>query len=249
MPASSPSPPQETSNRCRAILNLGKQLAAELDDERNTLARWMAHYISRLIIEAEEDQSEQGVAKRALAAETILRLWKQCSHFPDGHRPLEDFEPVLRTMNSLDPESPRQRYDRIWSPRSAKGSADESESQRWLRAAASVDNVAVILIRAFLRQAVHNANDKSREWVRLADEASIGQDELASIVRIFLDGNGGREVPDADDKSRERTQQDIEKLEAFARAAANLAQALREQLADGTFPKMEIPSDLDDGGI
>jgi len=246
MPASSPCPPQASSSHCKAILDLGKLLAAELDDQHDTLARWMAHHFARLIVEAEEDRSDRQAERRAAAAEAILRLWEHCSLLPDGHRPFEDLEPAIRTMESLDPRASEPRYAEIWSPRQATGSGGESEAQKWLQAAISVDHAARTLLRVFLRQAAHTATDKSREWVRLAAEAGVGEEQLLPIVRFIVGRTGEDKEPDIEEENRKLALGEIEQLEAFAKTATTVAQALREQLTSGELSKLVMPGGLDD---
>ena len=106
------------------VLDLGRALVEELglDPGVDTLSRWMAHYIAELIEDAETAKVENRPAKLAKCADAIIGLWERRHRLPNGKRPFEDLEPILRALESLDPADDTPRYFR--SPREA---ADETE--------------------------------------------------------------------------------------------------------------------------
>ena len=70
----------------------------------------MAHYIANLVTKTEKSAGdEKSVTERECFA-AILALWKQRSELPDGSRPFEVLEPVMRAIESLDPENDIPRY-------------------------------------------------------------------------------------------------------------------------------------------
>jgi hypothetical protein len=109
-----------------AVLALGKKLVAELglDQSVDTLSRWMAHYIAELMHAAEtaEDAKRQELTSRCCVA--ILDLWRHRRELPDGKRPFEDIEPILRALQSLDPEDTTPRYFRSARPNQAETEQD-----------------------------------------------------------------------------------------------------------------------------
>src|SRR5680860_1410314 len=104
--------PMVVSTGYDAILQLGKKLVDEfdLDTSTDTLGRWMAHYIAELILDAETAASEERIKKKLRCAKAILEFWKHRRDFPDGKRPFEDVEQILRILESLDPKCDTPRY-------------------------------------------------------------------------------------------------------------------------------------------
>src|ERR1035437_5611721 len=137
--------PTVVSLRSEALLALGKRIVEELgpDQEVDTLARWMAHYIAELIQAAEAATSEARPARMAECAAAILDLWKHRSHVPHDRRPFEDLEPILNALQSLDPASDRRRYY-YQTLQEADEGEDRSEVQQWLRIVDQLDDSAKI---------------------------------------------------------------------------------------------------------
>ena len=108
----------------KGVLDLGRALVQELglDPGVDTLSRWMAHYIAELIKAVETAAVEDRPAKLTKCADTILNLWERRNLLPNGKRPFEDLEPILRTLESLDPTDDTPRYFRA-----ARIAADKSE--------------------------------------------------------------------------------------------------------------------------
>jgi hypothetical protein len=95
-----------------AVIALGKRLVEELElgDSVDTLGRWMAHYIAELIVKVEAARSEERDKLSSCCAAAILDLWRHRSVLPNGKRPFEEIEPILRAIQSLDPEDDIPRY-------------------------------------------------------------------------------------------------------------------------------------------
>src|SRR6266849_7479724 len=104
----------DQSQRSDAILQLGEKLVEELGLTQavDTLGRWMAHYVAELISESEKGSSSERKQKQAVAAQMILQLWQHRAEFPNGSRPLREFDSVLGVLQSLDLSNPCHRYFR-----------------------------------------------------------------------------------------------------------------------------------------
>lgn len=101
-----------TSVRSDPVLQLGKKIVDELglDQSVDTLSRWMAHYIAELIHSAETADTEDRSEKLSRCASAILDLWEHRSELPNGKRPFEDVEPILRALQSLDLGCPKRGF-------------------------------------------------------------------------------------------------------------------------------------------
>ena len=221
-----------------AVIALGKKLVAELelDQSVDTLSRWMAHYIAELMHAAEtaEDAMRQELMSRCCA--TILDLWRHRSELPDGKHPFEDIEPILRALESLDPNQSTPRY--FASARNgSRGNGEESASKNWLDLADELDYSARILIRYCLTHAAETALDKSQEWIALAEAVGADEGIDVPVVRFIANETELLNSSTADEAVREEIEGRLKRLDAFVAAANVLADELRRHLQPLTGPE------------
>jgi len=212
-----------------AVIVLGKKLVEELElgNSVDTLSRWMAHYIAELITKVEAARPEERDELSSRCAAAILDLWRHRSVLPNGKRPFEEIEPILRALQSLDPEDDTPRYFRSVRPYPER-TAEEAEVQKWLDLANHFDRTARMLIRDCLGQAAAVALDKAIEWVRRAEAAGAAEGIESSVIRIMSAEVSLVEA--VTDKEREKLEKRVERLELFMAEASKLAVSLRDQL-------------------
>jgi hypothetical protein len=219
------------STQYKAILNLGKKLVDEFgpDQRVDTLSRWMAHYIAELIDDAENAAPEDKPFKEERCAAAILDLWRHRAELPDGTRPFEDFEPIFRTIASLDPGDETSWYFAVQRAAAADVEPD-TKAGEWLKHASGIDSTAKELIRHCLARAAQSAYDQTEEWVILAEEAGLGNEfDVRGLRLLIVEASSG----EAELKNAEGTQIEkrIERLEAFQELASGLAADLRRRIA------------------
>lgn len=175
-------------------------------------------------------------AKLAKCADAILDLWERRHQLPNGKRPFEDLEPILRALESPDPTDDTPRYFR-----SARMAADETEqnaeTRKWLELADGLDYSARILIRYCLTQAAQTALDKSKKWVVFAEAAGLEDGIDLPVIRIITDESDLLKASDPDDIARRRLEDRIKRLDGFRKMADSLASDLRRQLKQAHAPK------------
>lgn len=230
MHGSSFSGPTAVSARCEATLELGRRLTKEIELDlgrsADTLGLWMAHYIAELIQGAEKASLEERAAKMQACSEAILSLWKHRHELPNGKRPFEELEPILRALESLDPDDSTPRYFR--SARAAADKADkEDEMESWLELVDELDYSARALIGYCLGQAAQTAINKSEEWVALAESAGADDEVELSVVRFMVDEKDLLRKPDPNEVVRKQLQARIDRLESFTKMAEALASDLK----------------------
>jgi hypothetical protein len=204
------------------------------DQEVDTLARWMAHYIAELIQAADAATGEARAAKMTECAGAILDLWKHRSHLPHGNRPFRDLEPILTALESLSLVSERHRY--YYQPlREANESEERPEVRRWLQIVDQLDDSAKILIRYCLARASESARDKSKSWVALAEAAGLEDGPELPVIRFVKSEADLLESLELDNSDRKRIEDRIARLERFRTTSDILLADLRERLdaADG----------------
>ena len=224
IPKFSSSEPTVKPIRSDSVLALGKKLVDELglDQSVDTLGRWMAHYIAEKIEAAEAATGEVRNRKMTECSDTILKLWAHRSELPNGKRPFEEFEPIFRVLQSLDPDDTTPRYFRQVGLAVDQDEEDDSTKQ-WLRLASGIDDTARALIRYCLAIAAQEAVEKSREWVALAEAISEEKNFDIRTVRSITD-----------DSERAKIENILKRLEAFTDFSRTLSLHLREQLAQTT---------------
>jgi hypothetical protein len=211
-------------------MNLGKALVKELklDPGVDTIARWMAHYIAEQIEIAEHSSEIEKKEAEERCFETILKLWNHRSAFPRGSRPFENFEPILRALERLDPENDRHYF---FEDRDDTSESVPEELNKWLDVAKGIDEAARIWLKYVFKQATLAATDESTiEW--LENSAKLQEEDHFSV--IFRDLHSDTEVwedgEEAHEIERKRISSYITKLEAFAELNQLLLDEYKQEL-------------------
>ncbi|MCK5240859.1 hypothetical protein KAR34_00275 [bacterium] len=187
----------EKSKRYKEVLALGRLLVKELDLEKSvdTLGKWMAHHISELIIEAEEANGDEKSDIEDRCRGAILALWDHVSVFPRGHRPLDNIEPILATIQALDPQN--KAYFHISEAESLiKKSTLSDNAKEWLDMSMGIDYSARLLISLCLQKAANEINEKNQELLELV--RSLDADTPKTFVVRFMTDK--QEQSDAEQK-------------------------------------------------
>jgi hypothetical protein len=196
----------------------------------------MAHYLAELIEAAKTDSAEARPAKLEKCSDAILNLWKHRHELPDGKRPFEGMEPILRALESLDPENETPRYYKTLR-RAAHESENETEVQKWLGLADEFNYSARILIRYCLSQAAQSAVDKTKEWVALAEDAGLDDLDIP-IIRVII---AERDLVDTPEEALRKILEDrLKRLESFQTMTEGLMAHFRDQLAQLDAAKHKI---------
>jgi hypothetical protein len=213
------------------LLELGKRLVSELglDETADTLGRWMAHYLAELIHSAETATGEEQPAKLQTCCEAILSIWRHRRELPNGKRPFEEIEPILKALESLDPNNETPRYLLI-ARTPVKDTGQKVGAKNWLELANEVDYSAKILIRYCLSQAAKAPLDKSKEWLALAEAAELDNGVEVPVLHIIIDEKKLLEDPDPNEPTRKTLEYRIKRLEGLRKLADELVTALEKQL-------------------
>jgi hypothetical protein len=212
------------------ILTLGRKLVEQLglEDSTDTLGRWMAHHLADLITKAENASGSDKASAQKECFDAILAFWRHRSELPSGKRPFREMEPILRAVESLDPDDETPRYYRA--PRPQKGEvAETSDQENWLRIAEGLDYSAKVLIGYSLAEAADAALDKSKEWVKLAE--GIEDDGVPEIViRMVSSVADLNRAPDLDAPMRRLLADRVKRLKAFVGIAESVVETLAKRL-------------------
>lgn len=213
------------------VVALGRKLIEILNvEERDLLARWMAHDIAEKIKTAEEASGAAAAKARAACADAILRLWSHRAILPNGKRPFEDLEPVLRTLEALDPEQSRDFYRQFPAPTPGE--------DPWLTAARDVDRAARDMIAFCLDKAEAEAKAEGREWVALARASGEPAAPDIELIRMLIFGDERRRVQEGAHRRR-RIRGRLALISAWRKAAAKVSAELRENLAASETRRVE----------
>ncbi len=224
------------------IINLGKLFVQELklDPGSDTFSKWMAHYIAekmKLVEEAKSDEDKKEAEKECF--ETILALWKHRWLLPSSKRPLEEFEPILKTLELLNPELQESFfYHSLYHelPELEKDNPDLKEITDYTNMALQIDKAARIWIEFVLSQAALKAkNEKTDSF--LSNSINIHENDDARIIRIVLDSDPAIGLENYKDDNvqkkyqSEKLKKRIEELERFSKLNEVLLEKYRKDLA------------------
>jgi GNAT superfamily N-acetyltransferase len=109
-----------------------------LDDDTDTLGRWMCHHVSALIDRASGETTEAGrLAAQHEAVSTILALWEKRASLPGNAYPLARYKYLLQCLATTSPDAS------IWE--SNRQSPLIEASGQAFREVASIVNIALSL--------------------------------------------------------------------------------------------------------
>jgi hypothetical protein len=202
----------------------------------------MAHHLAQLIEEAEVATGPEQPAKRNQVRDAILTVWAHRHQLHSGTRPFSAFEPVMATLERLDPENKVPRYlnpSRV--PRSVSG--ETVETRQWLQLAEELDDAAKVLVDYCVTSAAQTALDQSEAWVELAAKAGIDEGFEFSLDRFLRDHSDLLHKPDPNERQRQILEDHLEKLELVLSNAVRLRDDIRSKLAASSPTSGEIGED------
>jgi hypothetical protein len=166
------------------VLALGEALVEQLKlkSDDDILGQWIAQYLSEKLT---EHKAAKGTAREALGAElvdTILKFWKHRAVFPRGQGPFENYEAVLRALESFDPD--RERYFSCAAADEVAAGA-RSASRQLIDVAKSLDSGTRALINFCFRYAAYASGKPPKAWIDAARVLDEGID--TKIVIRFVD--------------------------------------------------------------
>ncbi|MFZ4863975.1 hypothetical protein ACL9RF_17520 [Sphingobacterium sp. Mn56C] len=223
------------------VKNLGKLFVKELKLEPgvDTFSRWMAHYIAERMTAAEQALSEDKKEAEKECFETILALWKHRWLLPSRKRPLEEFEPILKTLERLNPEEQEPFFYHSLDHELSeleKGNPALKEITGYTNMALQIDKAARIWIEFVLNQAALKAkNEKTASF--LDNSINIQDNDDTKIVRVILDSDPtiGFENYNNDTVQKkyliEKLKKRIEELERFSKLNKILLEKYTKDLA------------------
>lgn len=221
----------EKSKHYNEVVALGRLLVKELGLEKSvdTLGRWMAHHISELIVEGDKTQGNDKSDGEDRCREAILALWNHIRVFPTGHRPLEKIEPLLATIQALDPENQAYFYQSE-AKSQIKQSTLSDQAKDLLELSLGIDYTARLLIVMCLKYAANEISEEKQDLLELA--ASLDADTPITVVIRTL----------ADEQKISENEQKAEDVRAAIKTLRNRRERLRAMVENSE----RLLSSLDD---
>ena len=182
----------------------------------------MAHYIAGLITESKKANAKDKRLIQEKCFDTILALWQHRNVMPDGKRPFEDLESIVRIIGSLNPDKKTIHYSH--SVRSSIVSDEESDETKTLfKIIEDIDYSARVMIVDCLAHASRSAIDKSKEWVKLAETAEISHAPAEMIIQFI--SSDGKQVG-----THHNMREKLKRFENFIEIANTFAANMRQQI-------------------
>lgn len=223
----------KSSTHSKAVLELGKRLVANLGLADDLLGQWLAHDISARMDAIENNPELATAAMRDECVKAILNLWEHRHALPEHLKPLQEIEPITKTLAALDVEhGDDYRYFRPILREAALDTADEP-MRHWLELAFSLDYSARVLIQHALQSAGTAAALEAKPWVEAALKAGLEVEPDRQTIDFLLEdlGSNHAELEEKTEIARKKTLRDkILRLESFAKLAEAAAGELREKL-------------------
>jgi hypothetical protein len=232
----------QSSTHSKAVLELGKRLVAKLGLADDLLGQWVAHDISARIDAIDNNPEQVTTAMRDECVKAILTLWEHRNTLPSHLRPLQEIEPISRTLAALDVErGDDYRYFRPTLKEAVLDTVDEP-MRHWLELAFSLDYSARVLIQHALQSAGTAAASQSQPWLEAALKAGVEAEPDRQTIDFLLERLSSDDA-DREEKTKMATQKALRdkilRLESFALLAETVAAELREKLETSPGPQNE----------
>jgi len=229
----------ETSEQSEKIIDLGKLLVKELGLEPSvdTLARWMAHYLAERIdyVEKLAVGPEKAEAEKE-CCDLILKIWEHRANMPRGRRPFESFEPILKVLESLDPDNNdpfMHRMSKHELTQLENTNPSYKDIKLYIESVVEIERVARVWMENLLNQAALKVSDeKTKAWLQTATKLSLPDDDIHS-VRIVLKNFNLLDDDDSDpsEQNADRLEKRILQLEKFAKLNEVMLKDYQDELA------------------
>jgi len=210
----------EPSKQLADVIALGKKIEQELgiEDDVDTLGRWMIHYIAELVDRAEKASGDQREAIHRECAEFIIKLWTHRSSLAVKRYPLESFDKVMAALIRLRDDRPYyfRGIDQEEKPDIS------NDVQHWLKIADEVDKIACDLVELCIEKATVCAAVDEKEWLNGALALSIKTDKHAEMVSALIKRYMGEEV-DPGEQEVIRNKEIHDRLKKFGECCLSLA--------------------------
>jgi hypothetical protein len=142
---------------------------------------------------------------------------------------LEEIDPILKVLESLDPGSLKLRY--FWADfQDLTEAPDTSNAKQWLNTVEELDITARVLIRHAICRAAAESTDDSTQWLKLAEAAGVNDGSDLAFVRIVFTDPGQVTEADVNDASRKIIEHRMSRLESFSAVVDLVKSDLRQQL-------------------
>jgi|GEM_PF-2291194 len=209
-------------NRSKAVVELGKSLAAQLNGRDDLLASWMAHYIAEKLEAAKRAPPKKRAVADDECAKAILQVWQHRNALPEGTRPFESLEPLLRTLASLRVDQAPYRH---FMPPPRNTTTEPTERDRLFQLAEGIDYTARLSIEWILQEAGEQAVATGRPWIKRMRAAGLAEGVEGPTID-FLD-------PERNAPNRARDLEQVERLKLFVELATELVKDIKKRAKAG----------------
>jgi hypothetical protein len=200
----------------------------------------MAHYLARLMTEAEAATGEEREALERRCFDAVLAVWKHRNCLPEGLRPFEPAERLLGIVEALDPDAPRPFYSTAamqWDDLDPPDRPTDAEADRF-DLVRKFDHAARMVIRHLLGSAVEDLPEDTREWVRRAQNAGAEGVDIATIRHLILASDSSATERVLHDGQIRKWQARLAELDRFMEVAENVRSDLECRLVQAERANM-----------
>jgi hypothetical protein len=184
-----------------------------------------------LIVQGEKTKGNDKSEVEDRCREAILALWKHISVFPREHRPLADIEPLLATIQALDPENQAYFYQSEAQSQIEQSTLSDG-AKKWLELSRGIDYSARLLIGMCLKNVAQEIAEEKRDLLELA--RSLDADTpITYVVRVLTD-----------EQEKSDEEQKVEVIREAIKTLRNRRERLRSMVEMSEFLAVSIEEDI-----
>jgi len=223
----------ENSETRQRVINLGKSLISEydLDKSTDTLLHWLIHYLAEKleILSNSEGKIKNDTEKQCV--DTILKIWSRRHFLPDGIRPFDKFDSVLRGLARLDNQSPYPYYNEFQQFSQDIPDDESTETKKWVNIAIKIDNAARTLVDESFKIAAEHARDKKTKDL-LDNAPNLSDDDIRVIRKFYSENKTQPNETELLELRRKKLKTKLDRIKAMANICNQYAKRIQSELEE-----------------
>jgi len=161
--------------------------------------------------------------------DVILKLWSNRAVLPNGLRPFENYEPILRGLARLEYKPPSFFYNEFSQFGHDINDDECAETNMWIANAIKIDEGARVLVKeSFDIAARYAKDDKTREFLK--NSPTYSDDDLRIIFKLYGDKKSKLNEDEILEKTREDLKSKLKSINSMKEVCVEYAQMIKLEL-------------------
>lgn len=148
------------------------------------MSRWLIHNIAEQMTLASNSEGQDKLDSEMRCVDVILKYWANRNSLPNGIRPFEEFDSILRGLARLDNQPTTPYYNQFHQFEIDINNNESSEAKKWIDVAIKIDEGARALVQDSFKVASEFAKNKNTKEL-LDKSPEPNEDDIRVVLKIY----------------------------------------------------------------